>query len=55
VSIKHHFSYLSPHLSEWNEPKLLLKVWTYLIWHNFLLFSRKIFEKVFCVACLAFK
>jgi hypothetical protein len=27
-----------------------LYVWTYLAWHNFLLFFRKIFEEVFCAA-----
>jgi hypothetical protein len=39
---------------EWNEPKLPF-VGTYLTWHNFLLFSKKIFEEVFCVARLALK
>jgi hypothetical protein len=32
-----------------------LYVWTYLAWHNFLLFFRKIFEEVFCTACTALK
>jgi hypothetical protein len=27
-----------------------LYIWTYLQWHNFLLFFRKIFEEVFCAA-----
>jgi hypothetical protein len=34
-----------------NDPKLPLQVWTYLTWYNFLLFSKKIFEEVFYVAC----
>jgi hypothetical protein len=42
-------------LMEWNEPKLSLYVWTYLAWHNFLLFFRKIFEEVFCAARTALK
>jgi hypothetical protein len=25
-------------------------VWTYLTWHNFLLFKKYIFEEVFCAA-----
>jgi hypothetical protein len=29
-----------------------LYVWTYLIWHNFLLFSREIFEEVFVLPTL---
>jgi hypothetical protein len=40
---------------EWNEPKLSLYVWTYLTWHNFLLFFRKIFEEVFCTARTSLK
>jgi hypothetical protein len=47
MPVKHHFSYLSIHQAEWNEPKLSLYVWTYLTWYNFLLFSRKIFEEDF--------
>jgi hypothetical protein len=41
--------------TEWDEPKLSLYVWTYLTWHNFLLFSREIFEEVLCVARTALK
>jgi hypothetical protein len=55
VPVKHHFSYLSLHQSEWNEPKLSLYIWNSLPWHNFLLFFRKIFEEVFCVAHTALK
>jgi hypothetical protein len=40
---------------EWNEPELSLYVWTYLPWHNFLLFFRKIFEEVFCATRTALK
>jgi hypothetical protein len=32
-----------------------LYVWTYLPWHNFILFFRIIFEEVFCVARTALK
>jgi hypothetical protein len=32
-----------------------LYVWTYLAWHNFLLFFRKKFEEVFCAARTALK
>jgi hypothetical protein len=32
-----------------------LYVWTYLTWHYFILFFRKIFEEVFCVAQTALK
>jgi hypothetical protein len=32
-----------------------LYAWTYLTWYNFLLFSKKIFEEVFCAARTALK
>jgi hypothetical protein len=38
-----------------NQSLIFLYLWTYLTWHNFLLFFRKIFEEVFCVACIALK
>jgi hypothetical protein len=30
-------------------------IWTYLIWNNFILFFRKIFEEVFCATRTALK
>jgi hypothetical protein len=52
VPVKHHFSYLSLHLSKWNEPKLFFYIWTYLHGKIFFYFLEKYLKKFFVLPTL---
>ena len=53
VLTKHDFSYFAPHLSKWNESKLLMFIKFYLMRYNFWFKKKYIFDVALATSKLA--